>query len=97
MLFRSPVVVDPSHGSAEAYRVPALARAAVAAGADGVLVEVHDHPEEALSDGRQALSPEELKELVPVLNSLHGLLSNAGTRQLDPLPGGTVASTMEEI
>ena len=40
-----PVVVDPSHGSAEAYRVPALAKAAVAAGADGLLVEVHDQPE----------------------------------------------------
>ena len=89
-----PVVVDPSHGSAEAYRVPALARAAVAAGADGLLLEVHDQPEEALSDGRQALSPEEFKQLVPVLNGLHDSL-----RSVDSRSGGAVASTrgMEEV
>ncbi len=66
-----PVVVDPSHGSGEAYRVAALARAAAAAGADGILIEVHDRPEEALSDGRQALTPAQFSDLVPILRRLH--------------------------
>lgn len=82
-----PILVDPSHGSAEAYRVPALARAAVAVGADGLLLEVHDQPEEALSDGRQALSPEEFKKLVPVLGGLHESI-----RSLESRSGGAVAS-----
>jgi 3-deoxy-7-phosphoheptulonate synthase len=56
-----PVIVDPSHGTGHAWMVPALARAAVAAGADGLLVEVHHKPDEALSDGAQSLSPEEFQ------------------------------------
>jgi 3-deoxy-7-phosphoheptulonate synthase len=52
-----PVVVDPSHGTGKASLVGAMARAAVAAGADGLIVEVHPHPEKALSDGFQALTP----------------------------------------
>jgi 3-deoxy-7-phosphoheptulonate synthase len=52
-----PVLVDPSHGTGHAAFVPAMARAAVAAGADGLLIEVHPHPERALSDGPQSLTP----------------------------------------
>lgn len=52
-----PVIVDPSHAAGDAAYVAALARAAVAAGADGLLVEVHDRPEQALSDGQQSLTP----------------------------------------
>jgi len=94
-----PVFVDPSHGSAEAYRVPALACAAVAAGADGLLIEVHDQPEQALSDGRQALSPEEFKNLVPDLYSLHESIQSNTSRALDAFSGGPVTSTSgrEEI
>lgn len=73
-----PVLVDPSHGSGESYRVGALARAAVAAGADGVLIEVHEQPEEALSDGRQALTPEQFAELVPVLRQIRALTQPDG-------------------
>jgi 3-deoxy-7-phosphoheptulonate synthase len=51
-----PVVVDPSHGTGKASLVGAMARAAVAAGADGLIVEIHPHPEKALSDGFQALT-----------------------------------------
>ena len=51
-----PVIVDPSHGTGRASLVPALARAAVAAGADGLIMEVHPNPAEALSDGAQTLS-----------------------------------------
>jgi 3-deoxy-7-phosphoheptulonate synthase len=59
-----PVIVDPSHGTGQWRLVPAAARAAVAAGADGLLVEVHPHPELALSDGGQSLKPETFERLV---------------------------------
>ena len=52
-----PVLVDPSHAAGKRELVPALARAAVAAGADGLIVEVHPDPDQALSDGRQSLCP----------------------------------------
>jgi 3-deoxy-7-phosphoheptulonate synthase len=53
-----PVVVDPSHGTGKAALVPAMARAAIAAGADGLMVEVHDDPEHAMSDGAQTITPD---------------------------------------
>jgi 3-deoxy-7-phosphoheptulonate synthase len=59
-----PVVVDPSHGTGSAYMVTPLARAGVAVGADGLMVEVHNHPKVALSDGAQALTLSEYAELV---------------------------------
>ena len=59
-----PVIVDPSHSTGRWELVQAVSRAAVAAGADGLLVEVHPHPEEALSDGAQALRPRGFAELV---------------------------------
>ena len=58
-----PVIVDPSHAAGVSRWVAALGRAAVAAGADGLMVEVHPHPEAALSDGEQALLPEEFAKL----------------------------------
>jgi 3-deoxy-7-phosphoheptulonate synthase len=54
-----PVIVDPSHGTGHRWMVPAMARAAIAVGADGLIVEVHHKPEEALCDGQQSLSPDE--------------------------------------
>lgn len=69
-----PVVVDPSHGSARSDRVPALARAAVAAGADGLLIEVHDDPLQALSDGRQALTPEAFRQLAREVDAVRRAL-----------------------
>ncbi|MEM7166900.1 MAG: 3-deoxy-7-phosphoheptulonate synthase [Planctomycetota bacterium] len=59
-----PVIVDPSHGSSNRERVLPLARAATAVGADGLLVEVHDDPQSALSDGQQALRVDEFAQLV---------------------------------
>ncbi len=59
-----PVVVDPSHGVGVARYVPALAKAALIAGADGVMVEMHPDPREALSDGSQALDPEQFAGLM---------------------------------
>ena len=59
-----PVLVDPSHGIGLRNHVAAMARAGVAAGADGVIVEVHPHPEKALSDGAQSLTLPEFDELM---------------------------------
>lgn len=59
-----PVIVDPSHGTGHREYVPAAARAAVAAGADGIIVEVHPSPENALSDGVQSLSFDEFREMM---------------------------------
>ena len=59
-----PVIVDPSHGTGSAYMVTPLARAGVAVGADGLMVEVHNRPELALSDGAQALTPLEYAQLI---------------------------------
>ena len=59
-----PVIVDPSHGIGIRKHVPAIARAGVAAGADGVIVEVHPRPEKALSDGHQSLTPAEFEGLM---------------------------------
>lgn len=59
-----PVVVDPSHGTGKARLVPAMAKAAVAAGADGLMIEVHDDPEHAMSDGAQTITPEVFAEMV---------------------------------
>jgi 3-deoxy-7-phosphoheptulonate synthase len=59
-----PVVLDPSHSTGNWEYVTAIARAAVAAGADGLIIEVHNHPEQALSDGGQSLKPERFAELV---------------------------------
>jgi 3-deoxy-7-phosphoheptulonate synthase len=65
-----PVVVDPSHATGRRDLIPAMARAAVAAGADGVHIEVHSCPEKALSDGPQALLPAQYAALVPDLRRL---------------------------
>lgn len=59
-----PVVVDPSHGTGKASLVATMARAAVAAGADGLMVEIHPDPEKALSDGFQALTPAAFREMM---------------------------------
>ena len=65
-----PVIVDPSHAAGHHTLVPALAKAAVAAGADGLLIEVHPNPLEALVDGLQSLDPEEFARLMNELRSI---------------------------
>ncbi len=59
-----PVIVDPSHAAGHYTLVPAIARAAIAAGADGLLIEVHPNPKEALVDGLQSLTPSDFKRLM---------------------------------
>ena len=74
-----PVIVDPSHAAGRREWVPALARAAVAAGADGLIVEVHPDPPSAASDGRQSLTPEGFVNLMDDLRTL----ADAVGRSLD--------------
>jgi 3-deoxy-7-phosphoheptulonate synthase len=59
-----PIVVDPSHGTGKRNKVTPMSRAAVAVGADGLIVEVHNQPDKALSDGAQSLYPEQFEELM---------------------------------
>ncbi len=70
-----PVIVDPSHGTGHSYLVPAMSKAALAAGSDGLMIEVHPKPEEALSDGPQSLNPEQFKSLI---KDLKGVALSAG-------------------
>lgn len=69
-----PVIIDPSHAGGKAWMVPSLSRAAVAAGADGLLIEMHPRPAEAWCDADQALSPEELSKLVTELRGIAAVI-----------------------
>jgi 3-deoxy-7-phosphoheptulonate synthase len=69
-----PVIADPSHGTGRRDMVVPMTRAAVAAGADGVIVEVHPNPEVALSDGHQALLPDQFDELVAQVRVIAGVV-----------------------
>jgi len=72
-----PVIVDPSHGTGIRDKVAPMARAAIAAGADGLIVEVHHDPERALSDGAQSLYPEQFRELVDQIRTIAGVLGRS--------------------
>jgi 3-deoxy-7-phosphoheptulonate synthase len=65
-----PVFVDPSHGTGKWSLVAPVSKAAVAAGADGLIIEVHPKPEDALSDGAQSLKPERFAELMAELRAV---------------------------
>jgi 3-deoxy-7-phosphoheptulonate synthase len=65
-----PILVDPSHGTGKRDSVLPMARAAVASGADGILVEVHDHPEKALSDGPQSIYPDQFARMMDELERI---------------------------
>ena len=70
-----PVIVDPSHGTGRNYMVNPMARAGVAVGADGLIIEVHSNPEQALCDGAQALTPMQYLELVREVTAIHEALT----------------------
>jgi 3-deoxy-7-phosphoheptulonate synthase len=70
-----PVIIDPSHGTGKNYMVTPLARAGVAVGADGLIIEVHDQPERALSDGAQALTLEQYDRLVDEVRAIHEVIT----------------------
>ena len=70
MMSHLPVMVDPSHSGGRRHLVAPLARAAAAVGADGVMVDVHPEPDEALVDGEQALPPDEFEELMRAISAV---------------------------
>jgi len=72
-----PVIVDPSHGIGLRAHVAAMARAGIAAGADGIIVEVHPRPDKALSDGQQSLTPHEFDELMKQVRVIAGAIGRA--------------------
>ena len=77
-----PVIVDPSHATGKRWLVKPMALAGVAAGADGIMVEVHPNPEAALSDGEQSLTLDQFRELMPALRAVHG---EVGDLHRDPV------------
>lgn len=70
-----PVVVDPSHAAGKAFLVEPLSLAATAAGADGIMVEVHSDPENALCDGEQAITPDQFDELIPKVMKIREIIA----------------------
>jgi 3-deoxy-7-phosphoheptulonate synthase len=78
-----PIIADPSHGTGRRDKVTPLARAAVAAGADGILVEVHPRPDQALSDGAQSLEPEQFRQL---MSEVQVIAQAIGREVATPLP-----------
>jgi 3-deoxy-7-phosphoheptulonate synthase len=74
-----PIIVDPSHGTGRNYMVNPLARAGVAVGADGLIIEVHPRPEEALCDGAQALTPDQYLELYAQIQAIHKIIAEEET------------------
>jgi 3-deoxy-7-phosphoheptulonate synthase len=81
-----PIIVDPSHATGRPALIPSMARASVAAGADGVHIEVHSCPEKALSDGPQALLPNQYANLMEDLRRLAEVMG----RTIDAPEGVTV-------
>jgi 3-deoxy-7-phosphoheptulonate synthase len=105
-----PIVVDPSHGTGDASLVPAMAKAALVAGADGLLIEVHAAPEQALCDGKQALRPADFAALMAELRRLVPLCGRRWSRAAAESParqgggngaacqgGSTVGSFDDEV
>lgn len=70
---KMPVIVDPSHPAGRADMVPYLAYAGIAAGADGIVVEVHNHPEKALSDATQQITPDTFREVISQVKAIYTL------------------------
>jgi len=73
-----PVIVDAAHGTGRSYMVTPLARAGVAVGADGLMIEVHGRPDEALSDGAQSLMFDEYEQMVREVRQIHEVISRNG-------------------
>jgi 3-deoxy-7-phosphoheptulonate synthase len=67
-----PVIVDPSHAAGKWGLVSALSKAAIAIGSDGLIVEVHSHPEDAVSDGAQSLLPNNFSDMLQELRKISG-------------------------
>jgi 3-deoxy-7-phosphoheptulonate synthase len=79
-----PIVVDPSHGTGKRNKVTPLSRAAVAVGADGLIVEVHNEPDRALSDGMQSLFPDQFDELMTQVRQIAAVVGRTVQRINEP-------------
>ncbi|HEV2130391.1 MAG TPA: N-acetylneuraminate synthase family protein, partial [Longimicrobiaceae bacterium] len=88
-----PIIADPSHGTGLRAKVIPMARAAVAAGADGLMIEVHPDPDRALSDGAQTLFPQQFEELMAQIR----LICEAIGRELTPALGATEEAVAELV
>jgi 3-deoxy-7-phosphoheptulonate synthase len=86
-----PIVVDPSHGTGKRNKVTPLSRASVAVGADGLIVEVHNEPDKALSDGMQSLYPEQFEELMAQVRQIAAVVG----REIVPI--GAQAAQPEAV
>ena len=86
-----PILVDPSHGTGLRDKVTPMARAAIAAGADGIIVEVHPNPDVALSDGAQSLYPDQFTSLVTELRAIAQAIGRNIATLPAPRPSGTAA------
>lgn len=86
-----PIIADPSHGTGKREKVTPLARACVAAGADGLIIEVHNDPDRALSDGMQSLFPEQFDELMGQVKQIAAVLG----RTVEPIGNSVSASASE--
>ncbi len=94
-----PIIVDPSHGTGKRNKVTPLSRAAVAVGADGLIIEVHPDPDRALSDGKQSLFPDQFDHLMAEIRQIANVLgrsvadpvANPGARR--PSPVSTTSGT----
>ena len=73
-----PVIVDPSHATGNRDLIGPMSRAAIAAGSDGLMIEVHSRPEEALSDGFQSIRPDDFRKLMKEIRSLARALGRKG-------------------
>ena len=97
-----PIIVDPSHGTGKRNKVTPLSRAAVAVGADGLIIEVHPDPDRALSDGKQSLYPDQFDHLMAEIRQIANVLgrsvaepvANPGARRPSPVSAasGTAAA-----
>jgi 3-deoxy-7-phosphoheptulonate synthase len=73
-----PIVIDPSQGTGHSYMVPAMCRASIAAGADGLIIEVHQDPEHAMTDGAQSLTPEAFAQTVKECKAVAAAVGREG-------------------
>src|SRR5438874_5456845 len=94
-----PIVVDPSHGTGKRNKVTPLSRAAVAVGADGLLIEVHNNPDRALSDGMQSLYPEQFTALMDEIRQIAPVVRReappAKTEAADPRSGAKLQASAQ--
>jgi 3-deoxy-7-phosphoheptulonate synthase len=89
-----PIIVDPSHGTGKRDKVLALARASVAVGADGLIIEVHHQPDKALSDGAQSIYPEQFTQLMEEASQIANVLRRNVPRgiEIEKTAGATPAA-----